>query len=558
MSEKRSQSIPVAIVGGGPVGLVLALFLDMYGVDSIVFNATETTRWHPKGSTHNSRTMEHYRRLGLSERIRMMGLPGGHPTDVAYFTRYNAYELARCVMPSTLEKLDEVSRSPSIDQVPEPIHRGNQMYVERFLLEEAASRKHIRIKFGSTVFAVSDRGSHVSLNSKDTGGSIETFDAQYVVGCDGGRSFIRKALGIRYSGFDSLEQAFMGGAMLSSYLRAPALYPKYLGARKAWHYWALNNDVRSVLTTINGADEFLLMTKIEADRQPCGPEDTIARVRAAAGDPELEVEVISQEPWTAGAALVAESFGRGRIFLAGDAVHLFTPTGGFGMNTGIDDAANLSWKLAGVMAGWGGAELMDSYEIERRPIALRNTDAAREYAKSVGSIDLPNSLEENSPRGEQARRQVEKIIDEFGEEYASLGVQLGARYDNSPIILRDAEPPPNNLVKYEPSSVPGGRAPHFWFGESRERGASIFDHLGNGFTLLSFVEDERLIDEFTKAARERGVPFQALRVDHPEARAMYNVYLVLIRPDQHIAWRGNETPNNPAYILDKVCGRQRG
>lgn len=554
MSDQPVREVPVAIVGGGPVGLVLALLLDLYGIDCVVLNAAPTTRWHPKGSTHNARTMEHYRRLGLSEAIRQIGLPQDHPTDVAYFTRYGSFELARCRMPTSAEKLRTVAASAVTDQVPEPIHRGNQMYVERFLFDHAATRPHVALAFGRTVTAIADEVSHVTLATTGADGAEVTYRARYAVGCDGGRSFVRKVLGIRYGGFDRLEQAFLGGAMMSSYVRAPTLYRDYLGSRRAWHSWALNPDVRSILTALNGADEFLVMTKATGNPADVGPGQVIAQIRAATGDPALPVEIISQEPWTAGAALVAESFGRGRVLLAGDAVHLFTPTGGFGMNTGIDDAANLSWKLAAAVNGWGGAGLLATYEQERRPIALRNTHAARELAKSVGAVDLPAGVEDDTPDGAAARRELGALLDSFGEEYASLGTQLGARYDDSPIVVRDAAPPPDDLLAYTPSSIPGGRSPHVWLDSGRGRGSSLFDRLGPGFTLLTFVDGGAAAARMQVAAERKGIPLARLQVAHPEAHALYGVDHVLVRPDQHIAWRGDRLPADVDGLLDRVCG----
>jgi len=545
---------PVAIVGGGPVGLMLAMFLDFHGVACTVFNAASTIRPHPKGSTQNARTMEHYRQLGFAHRVRELGLPMEHPTDVAYFTRFSGWELARLPMPSETEKRNAVRNSDALDQVPEPIHRANQMYVEQILLEEAAARPHITLKFGMRIDSIYQDDEGVTLTAVDTAhGETISWRASYAVGCDGGRSFVRKHLGIAYEGFENLQQAFFGGRMISTYLRAPTLYRDFLGTRRAWQYWIVNPQIRTALVALNGKDEFLLWTRDEHPNAPVDARHIAAALQACAGT-DLPVEIIAHGKWTAGVALVAEKFARRRIFLAGDSAHLFTPTGGFGMNTGVDDAANLAWKLSGSIQGWAGSGLLASYEIERKPIAHRNTTAARELARSVGMVPVPPELEEDSAAGAKARTDTGAFLSTFGEEYASLGVQLGARYDGSPIVVADGPAPADNPIHYIASSVPGGRTPHFWIDNGRGKGSSLFDRLGRGFTLLCFRPPSRDVAQLEKAAQERGIPLTALPIAHEEARAFYGVDRILIRPDQHIAWRGNAIPEDAKGLLGKVTG----
>ena len=224
-SVAKRSTIPVAIVGGGPVGLVLALFLDRYGVRSVLFNSEEGQRPHPKGSTQNARTLEHFRRLGISEPVRRLGLPADHPTDVAYFTRFNAWELARIRMPSEAEKMRAVAAAPVTDQIPEPILRANQMYVEAFLLDYARTRSNITLRFGWQVdhLATEADGAVVEAE-RSSDGACESWRVSYVVGCDGGHSFVRQMLGARYRGFDALQQQYMGGRMIASHIRAPNAY----------------------------------------------------------------------------------------------------------------------------------------------------------------------------------------------------------------------------------------------------------------------------------------------------------------------------------------------
>lgn len=545
---------PVAIVGGGPVGLMLAMFLDFHGVACTVFNTERTVRPHPKGSTQNSRTMEHYRRLGFAHRVRELGLPTDHPTDVAYFTRFSGWELARLPMPSEEEKRRRVIGSSALDQVPEPVHRANQMYVEQVLLEEAASRPGITLKFGVQVTDICQDNEGVTLTTVDSNSEPHTsWRASYAVGCDGGRSFVRKTLGISYEGFENLQQAFFGGRMISTYLRAPTLYRDFLGSRRAWQYWIVNPQIRTALVALNGKDEFLLWTRDERPDAPVEAEDVVAALRACAGT-DMPVQIMAHGRWTAGVALVAERFAEGRILLAGDSAHLFTPTGGFGMNTGVDDAANLAWKLAAAVQGWGGRNLLATYETERKPIAHRNTTAARNLARSVGMVPVPPELEQDDAAGAKARLDTGEFLRGFSEEYASLGVQLGARYDGSPIVAADGPPPPNDTAQYVATSQPGGRAPHFWLDTGRDKGSSLFDRLGTGFTLLSFRALGADAARVQEAAQTRGIPLTILPVAHNAAHEFYGSDLILIRPDQHIAWRGNTVPENVAALLGTVTG----
>jgi hypothetical protein len=364
---------------------------------------------------------------------------------------------------------------------------------------------------------------------------------------------VRKTLGISYEGFENLQQAFFGGRMISTYLRAPTLYRDFLGGRRAWQYWIVNPQIRTALVALNGTDEFLLWTRDERPDAPVEAEDVVAALRACAGT-DLPVHVMAHGRWTAGVALVAEKFADGRILLAGDSAHLFTPTGGFGMNTGVDDAANLAWKLAAAIQGWGGSKLLATYETERKPVAHRNTTAARNLARSVGMVPVPPELEQDDAAGAKARLDTGGFLSEFGEEYASLGVQLGARYDGSPIVAADGPPPPDDTAQYVATSQPGGRAPHFWLGTGRDKGSSLFDRLGTGFTLLTFRPLGADVSQVKEVAQTLGIPLTILPVVHKAAQEFYGSDLILIRPDQHIAWRGNAVPANVAALLGKVTG----
>jgi 2-polyprenyl-6-methoxyphenol hydroxylase-like FAD-dependent oxidoreductase len=544
----QHHTTPVAIVGGGPVGMMLALFLDRHGVRSVLFNSEPDVRFHPKGSTHNARTMEHYRRLGLAETVRGLGLPADHPTDVAYFTRFNGFELARLRMPTTAEKRAAVATSPRTGQIPEPIHRANQMYVERALFMAVKARPNITLRYGWTVERFTQDGAGVSLRAT-SGSGDEDWRAAYLVGCDGGRSSVRRGLGIAYAGEEALKTAFFGGRMVSVHLRAPTLYPGFLKEKRAFQYWVVNPELRTALVALDGKDEFLLWSRAGDE----AIESDVRRVLRGCTGADVPAEILAATPWTSGVALVAEKFGAGRALLAGDAVHLFTPTGGFGMNTGVDDAANLAWKLAAMVQGWGGPRLLDSYETERKPIAIRNTNAARSFAKTVGDVPVPPEMEDDNLRGAAARAQVGAFLGTFGEEFASIGVQLGARYDGSPIVCADGAPLKDTLTDYVPSSIPGGRAPHVWMDAGRGVGSSLFDRLGVGFTLLRPGPKVPGGAAIVEAAKKRNVPLAVLDVPDAEARDLYACDLCLIRPDQHVAWRGN-TVREAEKVIEQLIG----
>jgi hypothetical protein len=266
----------------------------------------------------------------------------------------------------------------------------------------------------------------------------------------------------------------------------------------------------------------------------------------------LDIEIMGRSAWNAGYTLVAEKFRRGRIFLGGDAAHLFTPTGGLGYNTAVEDAVNLGWKLAAVVNGWGGPALLDSYETERQAIARRNTGYARVFADSLGLFVPPPELEEESPAGDAARP---RTGDHFNYhvrfEFNIPGITFGGRYDGSPIIVTDGTvPPPDRPNEYVPTACPGGRAPHLWLGDGR----SLYDALGFEFTLLRLGRKPVDAAPFASAASSLGLPLAVVEVAADEARDLYEADLTLIRPDQIVAWRGNSA-FGAADVLRQVTAR---
>jgi len=438
--------------------------------------------------------------------------------------------------------------------VPEPIHRANQMYVDRFLFDHAETRPNIDMRFGWRVEDFEQDADGVKpVAVTETNDQTRSWRAQYLVGCDGGRSLVRHTLGIKYRGEAGIEQKYLGGRMFSTYVRSSVLYRDFLGHRRAWMYWAVNPEIRSTIISVNGRDEFLLRTRANTPDQP--PDDTVvADIMHRCVGRDIAMEIIAHEPWTAGMALVAERFADRRVFLAGDAVHLFTPTGGFGMNTGVDDASNLAWKLAAILQGWGGDDLLETYESERMPVALRNTEAARQLTANIGETDVDPAIEKETAAGEIARRAASAMLAKFKEQFASIGVPLGARYDGSPIIAFDGAPPADSLTTYTPTSVPGGRAPHLWLDETRTYGSSLYDRLGKGFTLLRLGPYAPDISEIIAAAARQNIPLKVLNVADTEARDLYEGDLALIRPDQYVVWRGNKPMTEPDRLLAQFVG----
>lgn len=433
-------TVPVAIVGAGPVGLALALLLDHHGVSCTVYNDALEARSHPLGNTHNARTMEHYRRLSIAAEVRELGLPPDHPTDVAYFTRYNAHELARLRMPSRLGKLQAVAESPRTDQTPEPLHRANQMYVEALLLDRARRRHGVTVKLGWRVEELRQDPDGVTLCARRLAdGMSDSIRADYAVGADGGRSIVRRSIGSQLQGHGAIDGPVFGGRAAAVHLRLPTFHHDLVRHRKAWSYWALNHEIAMNLIALDGDDEFSLLTSSVDPGDPA--EAALTDLVCRAAGTAIPVQILGHRPWTPGVALVADSFAEGRVFLAGDAAHLFTPTGGFGMNTGIDDAANLAWKLAAAVQGWGRPRLLASYDTERRPIAVRNTAAARALNQNLGEIERSAGLEWDSDDGGRMRRRLGGLLSTYGEQFASIGVQLGGRYDGSPIVAADEQPP---------------------------------------------------------------------------------------------------------------------
>ena len=540
---------PILIAGGGPVGMLLAMELADKGVEFLLVNDQPTTRTHPQAGTINSRTMEHFRRLGLSEEIRMTGLPMDHPADSVYVTRIAEFELLRHEMPTLREKIGNPGPWGETKLTPEPIHRSNQRHFEPLMYERITSTDCADVRFGWRLVSFEDKGDHVVAQIEQMeSGHLERVNCCYLVGCDGAKGPVRRSLGIKYSGRSSSESAFYDGRMLSIFVKSDEIADS-ANMKNAWHYWTINSKGRTDFITLNGAGEYMVLAEVHSDA-PMDELDVRGMVSNAVGA-DVEFEVASVREWLAGLAVVADEYQRGRVLLAGDAVHLFTPSGGFGFNTGADDAANLGWKLAAVVQGWAPPALLDSYEIERRPIGKRNTGVSGRYAGMIAELEFDETIEEDSAEGEAARDVLREKLKHFKEEFASMGIVLGARYDGSPLIIADGTTPPeDHPAIYTPSPTPGGRTPHYWIGEK----TSLFDELGQWFTLLKMGSAAPDTSKLEKAAGELGVPLKALQVEEDGIVDLYEQPLALVRPDHYLAWRGNSVPGDPKGVLTKVIG----
>lgn len=535
----------VIIVGGGPVGLFLAAELGQRGISVEVFDAKPGTSTHPAANANSARTMEHFRRIGISAAVRSLGLPRDYAPDVAYFTSIAGHELARLHQPASQDAVEWARAHAFTWATPEPPHRCSQLYVEPVLLEAARSNALCQVHFNARVVDFSQSDDRVAATieldaTADRAAETRTVTARYLIGCDGPRSFVRKSLGVRYEGVAGEKREFMGGQMDAVYFYAPDIYRVSPHAR-AWQYWTFSARQRALIIAVDGEGHFIMNVQMRDDELP--DEDSVRRRIAEAIGADIPFELKSSSTWTAGFTLVAERFAAGRVFLAGDAAHLFTPTGGLGYNTGIDDAANLAWKLEAMVKGLAGVALAASYEAERRPAALRNTAFARGFADSIGHLQVPQEAYESGAAGDAARAAVgDYLAFHATSEFVIPGVHLGARYEASPLVEAEAGPAlPDTANLYVPCARPGHRAPHVWLADGR----SLYDCFGNGFTLLCTAPggfNAELDAQHDKVLQRAAAALPRLAIVHVDEAAVADLYkaaFVLIRPDQHVAWRGD-------------------
>jgi 2-polyprenyl-6-methoxyphenol hydroxylase-like FAD-dependent oxidoreductase len=483
--------------------------------------------------------MEHFRRLGLARRIRSAGLPADYPTDVSYRTRIRGPELHRITLPSSAQVLaaGRDHNSPTI----EPAHRISQLYLEPILLDHSRIYPHVRVERRTRLegFEETTDGIRATVRSTSTG-ATRMVHADFLVGCDGGNSLVRRQLGAHLTGTDIVFRA------VSTYFRAPAL-TEFIRPR-AWMTWSVNRDALCVTVAIDGQDLWLVHAFLPADTDT-DLVDPGTLITQAIGS-EVSHQILGVERWT-GRRLVADRYGHGRVFIAGDAAHLWIPMAGMGMNIGIGDAAHLAWMLSAVHAGWAGPGLLAAYESERRPVAETVSGFATGIGEALLDLGTTDVIEDASDSGVTSRQQLGRavaIADQ--DQYTPIGLSFGYHYYDSPLIADDEPPPEFTIASYEPSTAPGARLPHLTLSD----GISIYDRLGRDFTLLRIGPNPPDHEPILRAATERTVPIDVVDLPSDEAVERYEKRLIIVRPDQHIAWRGDTTPTQPASLIDRIRG----
>jgi 2-polyprenyl-6-methoxyphenol hydroxylase-like FAD-dependent oxidoreductase len=496
--------------------------------------------------------MEHFRRLGVAERLRDVGLPEHYPPDVVVRTRFCGPELARDRWPSRATLRAE-GHDEEAWPTPELPNRVNQQFVQPVLLEHARSLAGVTVELSSEAVGVEATSDAVRVEIAGADGRRRHVECSYLVGCDGAHSIVRKTLGIQMHGVPELSNR------VSIHFNSAQLAA--LNTEPAWAYSFHNPDSEfAALFSIDGSEEWLCHTIFPPGVDTSGL-DPHALIFSLVGR-EVDIELRDVVHWTA-RALVADRFREGRILLAGDAAHIWVPNAGFGMNAGIQEAMELGWMLAATHHGWAGESLLDGYESERRPIGQEVADMVARLARHVtGSREREaigpaiTEVEQPGPSGDHARR----IVADFARTYSMpqhrpIGLNFGYHYEGSPLIVSDGTPaPPFEFDTFLPDARPGHRLPHF----RRADGTPVFDVLGPDFTLLRLGARAPDPSPLLAAARRRHVPLEIIDLDEPRARELYRARLVLVRPDQHVAWRADELPTDALALMDRVRGAAPG
>ena len=535
------KEVPVLIAGGGPVGMTLAKTLASFGIECMLVERNPSTTRHPKMDITNSRSMELFRKLGLSKHLREVAVPETNNFDVSWITSLSGHELHRFRYPSVEQARAHIRARNDGSQPVEPAMRVSQVAIEPVLKRAIDAEPKVDVRFGVAFEdLIQDADSVFATVKNSETGQTEKIKCQYLVGCDGGASQVRTCLDIRYDGIARVAQLYM------VHFRSDArdvLQPWGI----AWHY----QTSQATMIAQNDRDIWTLHTFLPPDAR-LDDIDPSALVHRFAGRP-FTFETLVANPWNPH-LLVAESYGRGRVFLAGDSAHQFIPTGGYGMNTGVGDAFDIGWKLAATLKGYAGPALLKSYDRERRPVGLRNCQGAWRHMSvrlAIGKAyeDLANS---GHAQSDAARAEAGVRIKGLGNaENESYGIEMGYCYADSPVITPEPYVDvPRDPVAYEPSTLPGARLPNIYFAD----GTPLHDKLGPWFSLLAFGGAST--DYIAAAAARRGVPLEILRIADPELAKIYQAKLVLVRPDQHVCWRGNAQSDSDQaeYLFTRALG----
>jgi 2-polyprenyl-6-methoxyphenol hydroxylase-like FAD-dependent oxidoreductase len=513
----------VLIVGAGPVGLTLAIDLGRRGVRCILLEQKAAPQFLPKMERCNARTMEIYRRMGIARKIRAAGFPRDAPMDVFIVTSLIEPPLLHLPYPSVAQAQAEIAACNDGTMPLEPYQLISQYTLEPLLKSVAESIAPVDVRYACEFISCEQDGGCVTARVKTSDGSTAQLKAPYLVGCDGGTSVVRRQLGIKLQGEANLLQ------LRQALYRCDDLFER-IPIGKGRHYHVA--DAHSTFLIVQDSTRhFTLHSVVDNDA------DMTTMFEATVAMP-VDYEMLSVGQWKQN-LLLADRYFYNRIFLAGDAVHLVIPTGGLGMNSGVGDAIDLSWKLAATLQGWGGPRLLASYEIERRQIGARNVEASRHASRgrrAWRAAYQPN-IRDATPAGAETRANLARIADvEQRKSNEMIGAELGYRYIASPIIWPEAgEAPAHNFMKYEPTTWPGARLPHLWLGD----GAALHDRIGEGYTLLRLAGSEADAGPLARAFASYAAPFSVLDIEEEHPRDIYGYDLLLLRPDLHVVWRGN-------------------
>lgn len=532
----------VLVVGAGPVGLTLAVDLGLRGVRCMLVEQKEAPQFLPKMERCNARSMEIFRRMGLADRIRAAGLPAHCPMDVFVVTSIMEPPLLHLPYPSVAEAKTEIAAATSAAMPLEPYQLISQYTLEPLLKAVAEELGCVTVRYGTEFLDFAEHEGSVTARLRDRTGATFEVEALYLAGCDGGGSGIRRQLGIGLAGEGNILE------LRQALYRCDGLYER-IPIGKGRHYH-IADDRHTFLIVQDSTRHFTLHGVVAQD------SDMAALFAETIAMP-LAFEMIHCGVWRQN-LLLADRYGSGgRVFLAGDAVHLVIPTGGLGMNTGCGDAIDLSWKLAATLAGWGGPNLLASYEVERRQVGERNVAAARfasQGRRKWRSMWRPN-IRDHTPEGAATRAGLAAVAAvEQRKTNEMVGAELGYRYAGSPLIAAEAgAAPEHNFMEYVPTTWPGARLPHVWLKD----GSAVQDRVGygQGYTLLRLAgADAHNIDALGRAFAAYGAPYAVLDLADERARDLYGRDLLLVRPDLHVVWRGNAPPADPERLAAMATG----
>lgn len=534
----------VIVVGAGPVGLALAINLGRAGIKTILLERNPEPQFLPKMERCNARSMEMFRRIGLSKKIRDAGLRADCPMDVFIVEDLTKPALLEEKHPSIQTFQEKIRECRDLSMPLEPYQLISQYTLEPLLKAEAEALQSVEVLFGHELIEFSQSDDGVSVRFEDSDGQSKTLMAAYLVGCDGGSSPIRKQLGIKLrgeGGILELQQALFYCEELFERL------PHGNGPGQGRHYHRADAEHTFLIMQDSTKHWSLHATVPDAEAMKRKFEEIV-------GFP-VDYELLSCAPWRQN-LLLADRYREGRVFLAGDSVHLVIPTGGLGMNTGVGDAFDLAWKLIGTLKGWGGPELLDSYEIERRQIGDRNVGASR-YA-NVGrqkwrSI-ATDEIFDGTDAGELIKRQLIQVADsEQRKGNRMIGAELGYRYVDSPCIDNIPGGPEHRVGKYNPNVWPGSRLPHCWLDD----GSALQDQLPETYVLLSLGKKSLDTSKLRQSYEKIGAPVTEVRIESDRLRDLYGFDFLVLRPDMHVVWRGNDAPQNPQEIASISTGHGR-